>query len=156
MANKKDINNKVVAKNVTIKENKEQKAYDNEYKIEKVKLFVIIVGRNQSDYFLSEFKNTEIACSFVVYGRGTATKDIYEVLGVGETKKDIIFALVKESDIEKLKQIINYRFKASKAAKGVAFSIPFNSMAGVLMYRYLTNTKTNVAKAKEVKENGTK
>lgn len=156
MANKKDIKKEVTNKNVTSKQNKDVKAYDNEFKIEKVKMFVIIVGRNQSDYFLNEFKNTEIACSFVVYGRGTATKDIYEVLGVGETKKDIIFALVKESDIEKLKEIINYRFKASKAAKGVAFSIPFDSMAGVLMYRYLTNTKTNVAKAKEVNENGTK
>ncbi len=152
----KKIIKEAVTKNVTSKQNKQEKPYDSEFKIEKVKLFIIIVGRNQSDYFLNEFKKTDIACSFVVYGRGTATKDIYEVLGIGETKKDIIFALVKESDIEKLKEIINYRFNASKAAKGVAFSIPFDSMAGVLMYRYLTNTKTNVIKAKEVNENGTK
>ncbi len=156
MTNKKIVKEEVSNQKVLAKQNKRKKAYDKEFKIEKVKLFIIIVGRNQSDYFLNEFKKTEIACSFVVYGTGTATKDIYEVLGIGETKKDIIFALVKESDIEKLKEIIDYRFKASKAAKGVAFSIPFDSMAGVLMYRYLTNTKTNVANTKEVKEDGTK
>lgn len=156
MANKKTNEKEVSVKTSTSKQNKKNKAYDKEFKVEKVKLFVIIVGRNQSDYYLNEFKKTEIACSFVVYGGGTATKDIYEVLGIGETKKDIIFALVKESDIDKLKEIINYRFKASKAAKGIAFSIPLDSMAGVLMYRYLTNTKTNVVKTKEVKENGTK
>lgn len=155
MATKKIIKEAVENK-TTKKTSKKEKPYDNEFKIEKVKLFVIIVGRNQSDYYLNEFKKTEIACSFVVYGRGTATKDIYEVLGIGETKKDIIFALVKESDIDKLKEIIAYRFNASKAAKGIAFSIPFDSMAGVLMYRYLTNTKTNVVKTKEVNENGTK
>ena len=136
-----------------VKENKETKVskksklpYEKEFKLEKLKLYVLIVGRNHSEYFINEFKKTDIACNFVVYGKGTATKDIYDLLGIGETKKDIIFSLVKESDIEKVKLIAEYRFKVSQAAKGVGFSIPFDSVAGVLMYRYLTNTKENVIK----------
>lgn len=73
-----------------------EKRYEDSHPIEKLKLFVIIVNRKQSDYFINEFKNKEIACSFVVYGRGTASKEIYEVLGIGETKKDILFVIVKK------------------------------------------------------------
>ena len=130
-----------------------EKRYEDSHPIEKLKLFVIIVNRKQSDYFVNEFKNKEIACSFVVYGRGTASKEIYEVLGIGETKKDILFVIVKESDVETLKEIIDYRFKGAKSAKGIAFSIPFNSIAGVLAYRFLTNRQSNLGK-EGVSKNG--
>ncbi len=122
--------------------------YEKEFKLEKLKLYILIVPRNHSDYFINEFKKTDIACNFVVYGKGTATKDIFELLGIGETSKDIIFSLVKENDIEKIKSIAEYRFNVSKTAKGIGFSIPLSSVAGVLMYRYLTNTKENISKDK--------
>ena len=65
--------------------------YDQEFKINKLKLFVVIVNRDQGDFFVKKFEEVGVGASFEIYGRGTATKEIYEILGVGVTKKDIIF-----------------------------------------------------------------
>ena len=84
-------------------ENKEENIstlpYDQEFKINKLKLFVVIVNRDQGDFFVKKFEEVGVGASFEIYGRGTATKEIYEILGVGETKKDIILSFVSEKDI---------------------------------------------------------
>ena len=88
-------------------ENKEENIstlpYDQEFKISKLKLFVVIVNRDQGDFFVKKFEEVGVGASFEIYGRGTATKEIYEILGVGDTKKDIILSFVSEKDILKVK-----------------------------------------------------
>ena len=118
-------------------ENKEENIstlpYDQEFKISKLKLFVVIVNRDQGDFFVKKFEEVGVGASFEIYGRGTATKEIYDILGVGDTKKDIL----------KVKEIVSNRFNISKNAKGIAFSIAIDSLAGILIYKYLTNTRQN-------------
>ena len=128
-------------------ENKEENIstlpYDQEFKINKLKLFVVIVNRDQGDFFVKKFEEVGVGASFEIYGRGTATKEIYEILGVGETKTDILLSFVSEKDISKVKEIVLNRFNVSKNAKGIAFSIAIDSLAGILIYKYLTNTRQN-------------
>ena len=119
-----------------------KKPYDQEFELKKLR--IIIVNRYQGDYFINEFAKREVGASFLVYGTGTATKEIYDILGIGETKKDIVLSLVKESDIPELKKLIETRFSVSKKAKGIAFFIDIDSIAGILIYKYLTNTKENL------------
>ena len=121
-----------------------KKSYDQEFELKKLRVLCIIVNRYQGDYFINEFARREVGASFLVYGTGTATKEIYDILGIGETKKDIVLSLVKESDIPELKKLIEARFNVSKKAKGIAFFIGIDSIAGVLIYKYLTNTKENI------------
>lgn len=121
-----------------------KKPYDQEFELKKLKVLCIIVNRHQGDYYINEFASREVGASFLVYGTGTATREIYDLLGIGETKKDIVLSLVKESDIPTLKEVIINRFKISKRAKGVAFFMDIDSIAGVLLYKYLTNTKENI------------
>ncbi len=128
------------------KEEVAKKAYDEEHKIEKLKVFCIIVNRYQSDFYVKKFDEIGVGASFVILGTGTATKDIYDFLGIGETKKDIILSLVKESVIPELKKITEERFKVSKNAKGVAFSFEMDSIAGVLAYRFIAGAKEKVKK----------
>lgn len=121
-----------------------KKPYDQEFELKKLRILCIIVNRYQGDYFINEFAKREVGASFLVYGTGTATKEIYDILGIGETKKDIVLSLVKESDIPELKKLIETRFSVSKKAKGIAFFIDIDSIAGILIYKYLTNTKENL------------
>ena len=116
-----------------VKENISTLPYDQEFKINKLKLFVVIVNRDQGDFFVKKFEEVGVGASFEIYGRGTATKEIYDILGVGDTKKDIL----------KVKEIVSNRFNISKNAKGIAFSIAIDSLAGILIYKYLTNTRQN-------------
>lgn len=118
-------------------------SYDKEFKTKKIKVFVIIVNRNQGDFFVKKFEDLGVGASFVVYGKGTATREIYDILGVGDTKKDIVLSLVDETNIENIKSVVKERFSVSEKSKGIAFSLGIDSIAGVLIYKYLTNTKVN-------------
>ena len=122
----------------------EKPAYDEEFEIKKLKICCIIVNRHQGDYFINAFAEKKVGASFTVYGTGTATKEIYDILGVGETKKDIVLSVVKESDVPEIKEFIENRFNVSKKAKGIAFFMDVDSIAGVLLYKYFTNTRENV------------
>ena len=143
-------------KEKNIEQNKEVKTsnlpYEKEFETKKLKVFVVIVNRNQGDFFVKKFEEIGVSASFLVYGVGTATREIYDILGVGDIKKDIVLSLIKQSDIEKIKEIVSERFSISKNAKGIAFSLGIDSVAGILIYKYLSNTRENKRRV----NNGTK
>ena len=117
--------------------------YDQEFKVKKLKLLIVIVNRYQGDFYVKRFQENGVACSFLLEGNGTGTRDIYDLIGVADTKKDIVFSLVKDDEIGKLKEIIKKRFASSLNAKGVSFAVEMDSVAGVLAYKYLANIREN-------------
>lgn len=136
---------KAKAKGKGLLKNSERKAYDKEYEISKLKLIFIVVNRNQGDYFIHQLiNNFNVAAVFLANAYGTATRDIYEVLGVGEIKKDLVVALVKEEIIDDVFEMIHNRFSISNNSKGIACTVKVNSLISVLLYRFLTDTKQNV------------
>ena len=122
----------------------EPSSYEDNFVIQKLKMLCIIVNRHQGDYFIDRLMDNKVGAAYLVYGTGTATREIYDLLGVGDTKKDIVLSLVKESDVPEIKKMISDRFSVSKKAKGIAFFADVNSIAGVLMYKYFTNTRENI------------
>lgn len=127
-------------------EKKNKTAYDKEYVVEPLRLMVIIVNRYQGDYYINKLKENGVAASFLCNGSGTATRDIYDMLGVGETKKDVIFSLVRKDKVSQICKIAQDKFNVSKNAKGVVITVPIDSISGVLLYRFFTDTKENIKK----------
>ena len=79
-----------------------------------------------------------------------------EVLTVPQ-KKDVVFSLIREDRWPKYKEAISERFSVSKMAKGISYAIPLDSVAGVSIYKMLTNTRlfekpTSAAKGKKGKK----
>ena len=64
-----------------------------------------------------------------------------EIMGIIDSRKSLIVCIVKESLIDKITKIIQDRFSISKQAKGISFMIPITSVAGVFIYKYLTNNR---------------
>lgn len=119
---------------------KEDLPFEKRNEILPLKLMIVIVDHGQGEYFLNGFSELNVSCSLSLLGKGTAPKELYDVLGFG-SKKDIVIGIVKENELEKIKDFIKNRFNVSKKAKGVAFSIKINSIVGVLIYKFLTNTR---------------
>lgn len=132
-------------KNVT-SQDKKTLPYDKEFKVQKLKFLVIIVNKYQGDYYVNKLLKLGVSACFMANGYGTATREIYSVLGVGETKKDVVFALISEDKIEQVLSIIQKKFNVSNNAKGVAVTFKVDSIMGILLYRFFTDTKENVRK----------
>lgn len=122
-------------------EKKQIAPFEKTHELKKLKLFITIVNEGQASAVVKIMEHNESSMSCVILGRGTASKDIYEVLGIGEEKKQIVISVVKEELISQINEELNYRFSLSKIAKGIGFAISITSIVGVSLYKFLSNTK---------------
>mgnify|MGYP003303863670 CR=1 FL=1 len=107
--------------------------------IKKLSLFVTIVNAGQATPILRIFEDAGVSAQFVQRGKGTATKQILDILGVEDNGKDVVLSLIKQESIPDVKNELNAFFVASKKNKGIGFSIPMTSIIGVKVYQFLAN-----------------
>jgi hypothetical protein len=102
-------------------ETKEQsftrKAFDQREKVYPLSLFVTIVGREQSRFFVDSYATAGASLSMVIYSFSMPPDEVMRLLGNDNTKKDMVFTVVRTEDIPKLKKIAVARFAISRAAK---------------------------------------
>ena len=118
------------------------KPYDQTHAVSRLKFFVTVINHNHHKDVLSILKNYEVGLNFITHGRGTATREIYEILGFSDVRKDIIFSIVKAERTDELKNELAKMFAKGKDAKGIAFAINITSVIGLSIYKYLSNTRT--------------
>jgi hypothetical protein len=117
------------------------KPYDQSNPISKMKFFVTIVNHRYDKEILAILYKHEVALSFITHGRGTGTKEIYDILGLSDIRKDIVFAVVKSERVESLKKEIAAFYEHEKGAKGIAFGVDISAVIGLSIYKYLSNTR---------------
>ena len=129
-----------------IKKNKKKKVtdpsklpYDESNDIKKMSLFITIVNHGQSEAILKLCQQVGCSLQMVQMGQGTAQKQILDILGVTDNKKDIILTLIKKENIPELKVEIEAFFSVNKKNKGIGFSIPLTSVAGIKAYQFLSD-----------------
>lgn len=93
-------------------------------------LMVTIVNRGQGDRLASFFTQNGVAFNFLSQGYGTADKKILNYLGLGETKKDVLFSTLAYPQMAGLLQAINNsEFNLEHAGHGITFCVPINNAA---------------------------
>lgn len=125
-----------------IKEKTNEKAieytpFEEVNEIKPLKMFVIIVPYGQANGIIKILHDLNVAMSITTNGEGTYMRES-QLQG---PKKQLIFTFIKEEDVPSFKEKISERFHISSAAKGIAFSIKLSSVAGVSVYKFLTNTR---------------
>ncbi|MGI6713910.1 MAG: hypothetical protein ACOX3K_02485 [Bacilli bacterium] len=109
-----------------------------------MKLLVIIVPAGYGDVFQNFNREKGVVLQILDRGRGTATQDLIDLLGLADNKKDVILALVKDSVLPDILGFIHQRFLINQKEKGIAFTIPLRALIGLTNYKFLTNTPTSL------------
>jgi len=135
--------NKVMKPILKVEKTKDLPRYEDNYKLRELKVLFVIVGRGQADYYINQFEEIGVSATYVTYGQGTVRKDLQHILGLTNPKKDVLLCLVTKTKLDGCIDVLNERFKVSKEAKGVAFTVELDSMIGVLSYKFFTDTKQN-------------
>lgn len=107
--------------------------------IQKLSIFVTIVNANLAGPIIKIFEGVGASAQFVQRGQGTATKQIRDILGIEDNGKDIVFSIIKKDLVPDAKVELEAFFSASKHNRGIGFTIPFTSVAGVKVYQFLAN-----------------
>lgn len=105
----------------------------------KLLLFITIVNGGVATPVMRLFQRYGCSAQFVQRGEGTATKEIYNILGVEDIDKDIVFSFVTEDVIPDIKKELEAFFTINKRNKGIGMAIPLSSMIGVRVYQFLAN-----------------
>ena len=135
---KKVVNPKKIKKKESPK--KEDSAFENRSDIKKLVLYTIIVPRGQGENIIRLLKANKSSAQFVQFGEGTASNAIRDILGVEDTKKDIVYSIVREDAVPDIKKELDVYFIASKRNRGIAYTISLTSIVGVKLYKFFTQT----------------
>lgn len=106
-----------------------------------VKLLVTIVSRNKAEFYMDLLQSLEVNVQLALSGYGTASTDMLQLLGLADSEKSVIFSMVREDRAREALSLLGEKFKTVRGGKGIAYTIPFKSVIGVQIYRFLTNNR---------------
>lgn len=133
-----DKNTKKPVKKVTKVE--EKPAFEKRSDLKKLLLYTIIVPKGQADNICHILKANKSSAQFIKIGEGTANSRVRDILGLDDTKKDIVYSLIREDAVPDLKKELDAYFAASKRNRGIAYTIDLTSFMGVKLYKFFSQT----------------
>ena len=111
---------------------------------DKLKILITIVDRSKTEFYLDLLTGFEVNLQMVVYGYGTAPKEL-DLLNM-KNGKAVIISVIKRKHIKKALELLSDKFNTIRNGKGIAYTIPIKSMIGVYIYQYLANHRDYVNK----------
>ena len=112
----------------------------NEASIKKLKLLFTVVDRQKGEFYADVISQFEVNFQMILAGRGTATSEFVELLDLNPHKA-VILSVVSEDKVEGIIHALEDRFKTVKHGAGIAFAVPFSSVIGVNLYRFLSDNR---------------
>lgn len=134
---KKEVKNTVSEKVSKPKTTKKQVS-----SVRKLKILITIIDRSKTLFYLDLLEQFEVNVQMVLYGRGTANSQMLDILGLVESDKSAIISFIREDMVAEALETLNEKFIKVKNGKGVAYTIPLDSIIGVSNYQLLSNDKT--------------
>lgn len=115
----------------------------------RLELLITTVNRSKSEYFLDLLQSFEINMQFVAFGQGTADANMLSKFGFADSDKAVIFSVVQGDKLPAALAALEEKFRTIKNGKGIAYTIPFSSVIGTLIFGFLSNNQKTVKENKE-------
>ena len=112
----------------------------SEQAIKKLKLLFTVVDRPKAEFYLDVLSQFEVNLQMVIAGKGTATSELVDMLGLNIHKATIL-SVVREDKVDEIMKCLEDKFSTIKNGKGIAFAVPLSSVIGVNIYPFLSNNK---------------
>ena len=114
--------------------------YEQTHRLRPLLFVTVIVPEGQAEFAVQTANANEAAFCCVCHGRGTAPEEVVRLIG-SPSKKEIVFTILRADKWPFFKKAIGERFAVSKIAKGIAYATPLDAVAGVSIYKMLSNTR---------------
>lgn len=109
--------------------------------LKKLKVLITIVNRSKALFYTDLLEQYDVNMQMTLYGNGTANSEMLGLLGLVETEKAVIMSIVREDKIKDIKMVLTEKFDKVKDGKGIAYTIPMQSIIGVSIYQFLANNQ---------------
>jgi nitrogen regulatory protein PII len=93
-----------------------------------VSLVVFIVDWSRQKLITTAFEKAGVEIQYTAKGKGTASKEILDLLGIGATDKAVVLSLEEETQLKPLIKDIAGKIGLWERGAGVAFSVPLSGI----------------------------
>lgn len=119
---------------------KKKEAYDKTHKIVNLHLVITIVDRGVGWSAIYLLQKHGISSQFIQRAEGTASRALLDLLAVKDSERDVIYSMVPDNKFDDVIKDLDGFLLEGKRRAGIAFSIPFESIAGRTAYHFMTLT----------------
>ena len=122
---------------------------------EAIRLVVTIVERGAGNRVTRAYTARQVSTHHRCEGRGTATSEILDILGLGSTEKDVVLSLATAGAAQGLMEELDDQLGPQLNTKGIAFTMPLTGLSSLLAAAVqLTGRQERKEGSKGVKESG--
>ena len=125
-----------------------QPAPQNTVTENRLELLVTIVNRSKGEYYADLLHAFDVNMQFIALGHGTASEKMLARFGLTDSDKTIIFSVIQGNQVKDALSVLEHRFKSIKNGNGIAYTIPFSSVIGTLIFGFLSNNRMAVKENK--------
>lgn len=97
--------------------------------MENIVLMVTIAERNKSEKFVSYFSENNIYFTLGRFGRGTASEEMLDYLGIGDKEKCVLFSFLTMEKSKVILKEVEKKMQLKKLGVGISFTIPISSVS---------------------------
>ena len=111
-----------------------------------------IINPKRSKQFEQFFIENKTPLLLWTNGRGSASSDILDYLGIGESDKDIVFTVLSQAKAKRVLKNMDKKMQLYIPGNGVAFTIPLCSFAGMTALQQVCGESTERLLQESVKD----
>lgn len=93
-----------------------------------IKLIITFAERGKGKALAKYYAEQGVTCSYQCMGRGTASSDLLDVLGVGTAEKDILISYAVAENALRLLQKLDAETQGEEFGKGLVFDMPLTGI----------------------------
>lgn len=109
-----------------------------------IKLLVTIVDHGKGPQVTAIYKQEHLYFHFLCFGLGTASSEILDYLGVGESQKDVVLTLTPQTKIPALLALVSEKMKLKKPGHGIAFTLPISGISSIMSQLLTQEERANM------------
>jgi len=113
-----------------------------------LKLVIFIVDWNSAHTITNVCVNEKVRFHFTCVGRGTASSEILDILGIGSGEKAVILCLEQEIGVQVLMREVRKELKIYGPGAGIAFTIPLSAINDPILLVF----KQSILKSEKIQE----
>lgn len=113
--------------------------YEDTHRLVPLTLTITVVNKGQGYAIEDLLHSLGSAVAFSCKGKGTATEHHHSAIDFYENAKRVVFGILREDKWPEFETLVSKRFSVSAAAKGISYKVPITAVAGISIYKMLSN-----------------
>lgn len=110
----------------------------------KLKVLITVVSRSKADFYMDHIQSFGVNMQMVVYGQGTAPKEIATAMGLTDSDRAVIFSIIGDENLNAALDSLEEKFNTIVGGKGIAYTIPMASIIGKSIFNFLSDNRDAV------------